>query len=317
MDVHLRDLRYFVAVAEELHFTRAAERLFVSQPALSKQIRLLERNLRVSLFIRDKRGVRLTEVGKALLEIATTLLQDWDEGKQVLASVSAAADAVITVGFSTSVGRGIIPAVRAALAERRPNYRLQLRQIPWTDPTAGLVDRSTDVALVWLPVPAEGISTQTIATEPRHVALPAGHRLAGQEAVHFEDLLDEPFLALPPAAGRLRDYWIALDARDGAPPVIAAEVTSAEETFESVENGIGIALLSAGNAEIYQRDTVVTLPVLGVSPSELAVAWRSDDHRPFVRDFIDVCSALGQQTRRDVRTTPSPQRRRRRPMASD
>ncbi len=82
------------------------------------------------------------------------------------------------------------------------------------------------------------------------------------------------------------------DARDGAPPVIAGEVRSAEETFESIENGIGIALLSAGNAEIYRRDTIVTVPVHGIAPSELAVAWRSDDHRPVIRDFVDVCSQV-------------------------
>jgi DNA-binding transcriptional LysR family regulator len=269
-----------------------AERLFISQPALSKQIRLLERDLRVTLFVREKRRVRLTEAGQTLVFTARDLLQTWAEGQQQLAVAAAAAEAAITVGFSTSIGRGIIPAVRDAMTERRPDYRMQLRQVPWTDPSAGLADRSTDVALVWLPVPVAGIATHAITTEARHVALPATHRLAGRGVVEFVELLAEPFLALPTTAGPLRDYWLALDARDGAPPVIAGEVRSAEETFESIENGIGIALLSAGNAEIYRRDTIVTVPVHGIAPSELAVAWRSDDHRPVIRDFVDVCSQV-------------------------
>ena len=100
MDVHVRDLRYFVAVGEELHFTRAAERLFVSQPALSKQIRVLEEQLRVELFVRDRRNVSLTPAGKALLRI----------------------------GFSTSVGRGLLPRIQQHFARVRPNWRLQLRR---------------------------------------------------------------------------------------------------------------------------------------------------------------------------------------------
>src|ERR671931_2722555 len=107
MDVHLRDLRYFVAVAEELHFTRAAERLHVSQPALSKQIRLLERHLRAPLFVREPRSVRLTPVGAELLAHARDVLDRWDAGLAVVNEVAASDRRVLVVGIHTSVGRDL------------------------------------------------------------------------------------------------------------------------------------------------------------------------------------------------------------------
>ncbi|WP_065965660.1 LysR family transcriptional regulator [Streptomyces sparsogenes] len=290
MDAHVRDLRYFLAVAEELNFTRAAERMFVSQPALSKQIRRLEELLRVRLFDRDRRTVVLTAPGRALLPRARELVRVWDEARRAVGEAAAAEAAVLTVGVSSSVGRGLLPAARARFAERRPHWRIRVRQVDWEDPTAGLAGGGeADLALVWLPVPGqEDLSVRVVATEPRWVALPAGHRLAGRAEVAFSELLDEPFLALPESAGPLRDYWLALEERAGHPVRIGSVVSNADETFEAVEEGSGVVLLAAGNAAIYRRPGVVTLPVGGLSPSRLALAWRPDDHRPAVRDFIDA-----------------------------
>lgn len=287
MDVHVRDLRYFVAVAEELHFTRAAERLFVSQPALSKQIRALEEQLRVELFDRDRRNVRLTSAGEALLPSARELIAVWDAAQQAVADAAAAAAAVLRIGFSTSVGRGLLRRIQQQFARFRPNWRLHLRQIDWNDPTGGLRDGSSDLAFVWLPVPAaERFSQLVLVQEPRHVALRAEHPLAGRREIDFSELLDEAFLALPEDAGSPRDYWLAVEHRDGRPARIGGIVTNAEETFEAVLAGLGVVLLSAGNAEIYRRPGVATVPVRGISPSQLALLWRDEDHREAVRDFI-------------------------------
>jgi DNA-binding transcriptional LysR family regulator len=216
------------------------------------------------------------------------LLAAWDAAQHDMADAAAQAGAVLVVGFSTGIGRDILPAVSARFAERRPGWRLQLRQVDWNDPSAGVADHSCDVAYVWLPLAgaAERFGCVVVAVEDRHVALPAGHRLVGLEVVPFADLADEPFLALPRSSGGLRDYWLAVAERGGRPPVIAAEVTNADETFEAVANGIGVVLLSAGNAAIYRRAGVVTRPVAGVGPSELALIWRADDPRPAVHDFI-------------------------------
>lgn len=291
MDAHLRDLRYFVATAEELNFTRVAERLFVSQPALSKQIRHLEDGLRARLFDRDRRTVALTAAGQALLPAARELISSWDEAQRAVSDAVAAETAVLTVGLSTSIGRGLLQRGRALFAERRPTWRLQFRQINWDDATAGLTDGQVDVALVWLPIPnQEAFTVRVVATEPRWVALRDDHPLAKRSEVAFGELLDEPFLALPPSAGPLRDYWLALNQRGGREARIGATVSNAEETFAAVEEGSGIVLLAAGNAAIYQRPGITAIPVTGLTSSELAVAWRPDDHRNAIRDFIEALS---------------------------
>ncbi|WP_433182462.1 LysR family transcriptional regulator [Actinoallomurus sp. CA-150999] len=289
MDVHLRDLRYFVAVAEELSFTRAAtDRLFISQPALSKQIRRLELELRTSLFVRDRRTVALTPAGSALLPHARRLIEEWEQARCAVADTVSAEDAVLTVGFQTSIGRGLIPAVTATTGRLLPGLRLRFRQVSWADPTAGLASGDVDVAVAWLPVPDGGISWKVITREDRWVALPSGHRLAALEVVPFAELAGEPFIALPPQAGALRAFWLGEDHRE-TPARIAAVAETADETFEAVASGLGVALLAAGNAEIYRRDDLVYRPVGGLSPSELAVVWRTGDDREAVRVFTEAC----------------------------
>jgi DNA-binding transcriptional LysR family regulator len=291
MDVHGRDLRYFVMVAEELHFTRAAERLFVSQPALSKQIRMLERQFGAPLFERGRREVRLTPVGTALLPHARRVLAAWDDAREAAERAKARQRATLVVGMSTSPGRGgLLPAIRSRFTAAHPDATVLLRQVGWDDATAGLADGSSDVAFVWLPMPdPDRYRWTVVADEPRLVAMPETHPLAGHEVVAFADLRDEPFLALPRSAGVLRDHWLALDARDGRPPVIGAEIASPDETYEALVDGRGVCLLATGNAPLLTRGGVVVRPVSGVSPSRLALAWRADDHRPLVRDYAHAC----------------------------
>lgn len=289
MGSHLRDLRYFVAVAEELNFTRAAERLFVSQPALSKQIRRLEDDLRVRLFERDRRTVVLTAPGEALLPAAREMLGRWDQAQREVSDAAAAAAAVLTVGLSTSVGRGLLGAVRDHFAERRPGWRLRMRQINWVDASAGLASGDVDVAFVWLPIPAEdSFHLRVVAREQHWVAFREDHWLAGRDEVDFAALLDEPFLALPESAGPLRDHFLGTSHRGGRPAKIGATVANADETFTAIEEGSGIVLLAAGNAAIYRRPGVHAVPVTGLPPSELAVAWRRGDDRTVVRDFLEA-----------------------------
>lgn len=288
MDVHVRDLRYFLAVARELNVTRAAQALYLSQPALSKQIRALERQLRVTLFTRDRGGVQLTRAGAELVGFAERMIETWEGARQSLARTS---DCTLVLGMHTSPGRGLLPQLRAQLAATCPDASLELRHVDWGDRTGGLVDRSTDAAFVWLPLPQPPYRWVTIAREPRMVAMSSGHPLADRTSVAMADLLDEPFLALPETAGPLRDFWLALDDRNGRPVRIAAQINDTEETYEAVASGIGVCLLAAGNAPILARGAVTMLPVRDLSPSELVLAW-NERHRP---PLLETVATLAEQ----------------------
>jgi DNA-binding transcriptional LysR family regulator len=289
MDAHLRDLRYFVAVAEELHFGRAAERLHLSQPALSKQIRSLETTLRAQLFRRDRRQVQLTAAGTALYAVARDLLRDWDDGVAVVADAAAAESRVLRVGTLTSIGRALYPAIIDHFAKRQPGWQVELRSFGWGDATGGLRDQAVDAAFVWLPVDDAEVETEVLAVERRFVALSTVHPLAGRSSVSFGEIADEPVAALPASAGPARDFWLAVDSRGGLAPRVAAEVDSADEVFEVVSSGAAIVLLAEGNALIYSRPGIVCVPVSGLEPARLAIAWRRGERRLAVRDFVRAC----------------------------
>jgi len=290
MDVHLRDLRYFLAVADELHFTRAAQRLFVSQPALSRQIRVLEQHVRAPLFVRSPRGVHLTSAGRALVPFARRTVDTWDEAQSAVAAAAAADSRTLTVGMSIGIGRGLVPVAVEGFQRRHPGFRVDFQQFAFDDRTVGLESGVSDLAFCWLPLPADsGLEHRVLVSEERHLALPRDHPLAERDELTMADLRDEPFLALPESTGSLRDYWLAVDAREGHPVRIGAVVHGPEEAVTALGRGLGVALISAGNAEIYQRPEFVVRPVRGLPPGELAIAWRADDAREVVRDFVACC----------------------------
>ena len=289
MDAHLRDLRYFVAVAEELSFTHAAERLYLSQPALSKQIRGLETTLGARLLDRDSRQVRLTSAGTALLAVARQLLEDWDGGVAAVADAAGQDTKVLRVSTLTAIGRALYPGVVDHFAKRQPGWRIELRSCGWGDSTAGLSDRTADAAFLWLPVDAENIDSEVLMTERRFVALSSKHRLAKREEVDFAELAEESFVALPRSAGPLRDFWLGGDQPGRKPVRVAAEAASADETFEIVSSGAAVVLLAEGNAIIYTRPGITCIPVNGLAPAQLAVAWRRADRRAAVQAFARAC----------------------------
>jgi len=289
MDVHLRALRYFATAAEELHFTRAAEHLFVSQPGLSKQIRRLEQDLRLDLFERGGHSITLTAAGQALLPHVQTLLKNWDHAQRAASDAAARAASVLRIGMQTSVGRGLLPAITKRFKQRRPGWRINLTQVAWDDPTCGLGDGAVDVAIVWLPLPdVTDLRTHVIAVEHLVLAVSTAHRLADRHQLSFTDVIDESFVALPEEAGALRDHWLATDHRGGNPPVIGAIARNPDEAFEAVSNCQGVVLVAEGNAAIYQREDIVTIPVTDLPPSELALAWRAGVRNNAVRDFVEA-----------------------------
>jgi DNA-binding transcriptional LysR family regulator len=291
MDVDTRLLRYFAAVAAEGNLTRAAQRLYVSQPALTKQIKQLESQLGVRLFSRSWAGMTLTAAGQALADRAPAVLAEWE---QALAETKAAASRetqVLRVGFMSSAANEATQEIIAAFGRRRPGWRVDLQQAAWSDATAGLASGDVDAALLRLPFPGQDeVRTEVLLTEPRWVALPATHPLAGRDRVDFRELRDEPFVAAPEETGWWRDYWLATAERQGHPVRIGYVTDQPDAWLAAIANGYGIALAPESAARYYARPGIVYRPVTGVSPSQACVAWRpAQDDDPVVQDFVRCC----------------------------
>ncbi|WP_063787208.1 LysR family transcriptional regulator [Streptomyces sp. NBRC 110028] len=294
MDIDTRLLRYFAAVVEEGNLTRAAERLYVSQPALTKQIRRLEAQLGTALFVRSRTGMTPTEAGEALAAHAGAVLTAWDGALRITRVATARASRTLRVGFVASAANEHTQPIMADFARRRPGWRVQMRQAEWTDPTAGLATGEADVALLRLPLPAQSdFNIEVLLTEPRWIALPAGHHLAAEDRVRFEDVYDEPFVATPATSGTWRNYWLATDERGGHPVLIGAVAHHPDEWLNAIAHGQGISLTPEATARFYQRPDVVYRPVTGVSPSQIAVAWpRTQPVDDTVDAFVLSCRAV-------------------------
>jgi DNA-binding transcriptional LysR family regulator len=293
MDVDTRLLRYFAAVAAEGNLTRAAERLFVSQPALTKQVRQLERQLGVQLFTRSRAGMTLTEAGQALAGRVPALLAGFDQALHEAKGAASQAARVLRVGFLAGAANEATQEIIAAFGRLRPGWRVEMRAATWLDPTAGLASGDADAALLRLPFPGqESLRVEVLFTEPRWVALRAAHPLAGRERIAFRELRDEPFVAAPAETGWWRDWWLATGEREGHPVRIGAVTESGQpdDWLTAIANGDGIALAPESAARYYARPGVTYRPVTGVSPSQVGVAWPpAADTNPVVQDFIRCC----------------------------
>jgi DNA-binding transcriptional LysR family regulator len=293
MDVDTRLLRYFAAVAAEGNLTRAAQRLFVSQPALTKQIRQLERRLGFPLFTRSRAGMTLTGAGQALAEKVPAVLAGFDQALAEAKSAASRAARVLRVGFLAGAANEATQPIIAAFTSRRPGWRVEMRAAPWTDPTAGLASGDADVALLRLPFPGqETLRTEVLFSEPRWVALPSAHPLARRDHIAFRDLWEEPFVAAPAETGAWRDWWLAADQREGHPVKIGAVTGSGQpdDWLTAIANGHGVALAPESAARYYARPGITYRPVTGVSPSQVGVAWPpSAGANPAVCDFVRCC----------------------------
>lgn len=263
-----RRLAYFIAVAEELSFTRAAARLHMAQPPLSQQIALLETELGAQLFDRSRRAIRLTAAGAALLPEARRLLTDLDRTMRSVRRVADGAVGRLTVGFVPSAANGALPAVLRAHRATRPDVELQLRELGPDALLRGVHDRSLNVALLYLPVPDPDMATIPVATEQLLLALPGGHPAAGGGPVALTDVAREPFV-LPEQHDLpgLHAEITALFADAGVAPRIAQQgVWMMQTVLGLVAAGIGLAVVPSSAAAL-RREGVTLRPVRGTTRS--------------------------------------------------
>ncbi|MEX2981109.1 LysR family transcriptional regulator [Streptomyces sp. C36] len=279
--MELRTLRYFVAVAEELHFGRAAVRLHMSQPPLSRAIKQLEAGLGATLFDRSSTGVALTPVGTVLLDEARALL---DQADRVRARVATAAGATtITVGIlgdSTDPG-----ATRLADAYHRqhPRVEVRIRETDLTDPSCGLHAGLVDVALTRGPFDETGLTVQELRADPVGVLLRADDPLARRSSLELADLADRRWFLFPEGTDPIwQSYWNGGETREG--PVVRA----VQECRQAVLwNGtVGMTLLDHEPAE-----GLTVVPLVDMPPSRVVVAWNEGDTNPLIRSFVRIAIA--------------------------
>jgi DNA-binding transcriptional LysR family regulator len=284
VDLDLRLVRYFTAVAEHRHFGRAAEALHMTQPSLSRQIKRLEQQLGARLLDRTPRGTRLTEAGEVFLPRARALLRS---AAQAAAYTRAAAEPRrITIGYTT--GLNVTPAVRE-LHEKHPDAEVHTRHVAWNEPRTALLERRVDAMVARLPFPTGQLSVTALYDEPRVLLVCRDHRLAGKESVTLDDIADEPLPRLPDPAWNA--FW-RIDPRPGGHPAPDGPLVEAvEDKFEIIAAGQAVAIVSSGLDIGAHRPGLTTIPLHGVEPSHVVLATRSDDNSRLVAAFRESAQA--------------------------
>ncbi|MEV0717778.1 LysR family transcriptional regulator [Asanoa sp. NPDC050611] len=283
MDLDLRKLRYFVAVAEELNFGRAAQRLRIAQPALSRQIRALEQDLKLDLFERSSRGTTLTPAGRQLLAEARPLLTS-SAALERRVRLAARGGVRFTVAFMPGVL--VTPAVKEFSAAF-PDLSVEVLRTSYQDQVAVLHDGRADVSFVRMPVPAAGLTIVPLFAEPRVVALPATHRLAGKDRVRVSDLADEHLLQEPDLVPEWRD--IARDLRESADRRWRSRpLSTMEEKLEHVAAEEGFIVVPRSAAALYTRADVAYCDLEGVADNQVALAYSTSRDNPEIERFAEI-----------------------------
>jgi len=300
MNIELRHLRYFVAVAEEASFTAAASRVHVAQQVLSTQIRQLEGAVGSQLLNRTSRGATLTPAGAAFLDAARAVLADLDRGVAAARNAARAVAGKLSVGIGPGCENETRTRLLTAFEGANPEVDVRMQTFDMTQPSAGLLDHSSDVALLRPPVAAPGIELLTVRSEPRVFVLPVGHALSGREELRLADVAGLPFVTAEPATdgcepAAWQDDWLIKPRPGGDIPIIGVTARTVDEWCEHVAAGHGISLCPASAARFHGRPGVCFVPSTGLPPATMCVAWRSGDTRPAVQHFISLAAESSAQ----------------------
>lgn len=284
--MELRKLRYFVALAEELHFGRAAARLHITQPPLSMAIQALEEELGVPLFTRAPRRVALTHAGAAFLEQARNLLARADDAIELARAAARGEVGRLRIGFMSGTIYTLLPPLLRDFAARFPAVKLELRELAMPLQLAQLRAGEIDVGFVRPPVQDAALEAETVFAEPLVVALPRGHPLARLRRVPLRRLAAEPFVMFQRQPGLVMHHLVLrFCLQHGVTPRVAQEVAQSHAVVGLASAGIGIALVPASIQTIRMRG-VEYRPLAETSPPvQTALAWRRDDASPVLAAF--------------------------------
>lgn len=296
--MELRHLRYFIAVAEELNFSRAAERLHIAQPPLSQQIRALEDELQVQLFDRTKRPLQLTVAGQVFLEQARLAIVQVENAVGMAQQANNGEIGRLVVGFTSSMANSFLPDILRVYRQRFPKVKLVWRELATSLQLQALRDRRLDIGFFhltsWM-LQEDDLCAITILQESLILALPETHPLANQSQVSLKTLAQESFI-LPSRqfAPGLFEQIEQLCQQSGFSPVVIEEGTIMLTILSLVAGGIGVALLPE-NAQNLQRKGVIYKSIVESTPTiPMAAVWRRDGASPSLNKFLEVTKAVTQ-----------------------
>jgi DNA-binding transcriptional LysR family regulator len=296
-NVTLRQLEAFLAVAEELHFGRAAERLSVSAPWMSHTVRDLERALRVELLSRTTRTVHMTPAGQVFAGLASQILAELSSAIKTVRSMNAAPQRTLKLGYTIGAGLEVVPRLLRTYLEREPDAGIETEEFDFTDPSAGLRDNLVNAAVIRPPLGLAGLVSVELATERLVASLPDDHPLAGRESLSVADVLPEPIIAAPVSPGPWRDYWILTDYRSGPAPVVA-EASTLDAEMHLVSRGVGLSITSEAVGLWYKRPGVTFVPILDLPPCSVSLAWWPQD-----TGLVAELAAVANEVRAENRET--------------
>ncbi len=274
--MEFRQLRYFVTVAQELHFGKAAERLDITQPALSKQIRVLEENIGVQLFVRTKRMVKLTKAGEVFLVQAQQLLRQAEEAIRLAKRTAMGEVGQLTIGFTPTATYTILPELIRRFRSHYPQVEVEMLELSTEAQVTALNQGEINLGFLHPPIDARGLELYPLLSEEIVVVLPERHFLCPKEFLSLKDLAQESFLFHPRSEGPfLYDEFFKLCRQAKFTPHIVKEVNSYQTRICLVAAGMGVTFIPAGLQTSISSD-VVCKPIKNLSLKlEFAAAWRS------------------------------------------
>jgi len=295
--MELRHLRYFVAVAEELHFGRAAQRLHIQQPPLSRQIQDLEADLGFPLFERSRRRVELTPAGTALLGRARQVFDALDVAIHDARSASEGDSGRLVIGYPSSLAYSGLTELLRAFRTRFPSVELSLRELPPGDQIDGLKAGSLDVGFVRSSLDDPALVAELVRRESLMVVLPDDHRLATRRSIPLSALAHEPFVMFPRARGpAFFDQLMALCHAAGFTPRIVQEAPQLD-IVSMVAAGFGISIMPSSMRN-FRRPGLAFRAIVGAPQVELMIVWRHQNVSPALHKFVDLVRVLGVDRRR-------------------
>ena len=298
--MEFRHLRYFVAVADELHFGRAAKKLGIRQPPLSQQIRRLEKDLGVPLFDRNSRRVQLTAAGRTLLPAARQMLAQALAAREAAQHAGRGETGQLALGFVGSATMTLLPAALRRFRATYPTVTLSLREMTTVQQVQALRSGGLDVGLLRPPLPlteSDPIEVEPVGSERLMVALPVGHPLARDRTIAAQLLADEPFVLFPRELGPgLFEQIISYCAQAGFTPRIAQEAVQMQTIVALIAAGLGVSVVPSSVARLRRDDVVYRHLRPATRVIHLASAHRRDNRNPTMVNFLAVTRELSGAT---------------------